>query len=55
MMASEAWPEAVAIASIAFSCAIYFTSTAWFKHRERMCLLEQGIDPDQVDFEKDAK
>lgn len=41
------WPTAVAIALIAFACAIYYTATAWFKHRERMEKIEQGIDPDQ--------
>ena len=54
-MASEAWATAAAIASIAFAFAIYYTSTAWFEHRERMAKLEQGIDPDQADQEKNAK
>lgn len=41
------WPAAVAASVIAFALAIYYTATAWFKHRERMAKIEQGIDPDQ--------
>lgn len=52
-MATEAWASAAAVASIALSCAIYYTTTAWFAHRERMAKIEQGIDPDQ-EVQKDA-
>lgn len=41
------WPGAVAIASAVFALAIFYTATAWFKHRERMAKIQQGIDPDQ--------
>lgn len=41
------WAPAAAIASIAFACAIYYTSKAWFTHRERMAKIEKGIDPDK--------
>ena len=41
------WAAATAIASIALACAIYYTATAWFAHRERMAKIERGIDPDQ--------
>jgi hypothetical protein len=27
--------------------AIYFVTTAWFEHRERMAKIEKGIDPDE--------
>jgi hypothetical protein len=39
---------AFAISSIAFALAIYYTATAWFKHRERMAKIERGIDPDRL-------
>jgi len=38
---------AVAFSSIVFAVAIYYTATAWFKHRERMAKIERGFDPDQ--------
>jgi hypothetical protein len=43
------WATAVAVASVAFALAIYYTATAWFKHRERMAKIEHGIDPDRLD------
>jgi hypothetical protein len=43
----NAWAGAAAVASIALACAIYYTSTAWFEHRERMAKIQQGIDPDK--------
>ena len=43
----DSWATAVAIASVAFACAIYYTATAWFAHRERMAKMEHGIDPDR--------
>jgi hypothetical protein len=47
------WPAAIAVASIAFACAIYYTVSAWFTHRERMAKIQQGINPD-LPAEKDA-
>jgi len=47
-MATDSWAAAVPMAAIAFACAIYFTATAWFAHRERMAKIQQGIDPNQV-------
>jgi hypothetical protein len=44
---AEAWASAVAVASIAFACAIYYTSKNWFDHRERMAKIQQGINPDK--------
>jgi ribosomal protein L7/L12 len=41
------WAGAAAIASVALALAIYFTATAWFKHRERMAKIEHGLDPDR--------
>jgi hypothetical protein len=43
-MLSEAWAGAAVVASIAFSCAIYYTAAAWFAHREQMARIERGID-----------
>jgi hypothetical protein len=43
------WATAVAIASVAFALTIYYTATAWFKHRERMAKIEHGMDPDRPD------
>jgi hypothetical protein len=40
------WPAGLAAAAIAFALAVYWTATAWFKHRERMAKIERGIDPD---------
>lgn len=36
---------ALAISSIAFAFAIYYTASAWFAHRERMAKIERGMDP----------
>ena len=41
------WATAVAVASVAFALAVYYTATAWFKHREQMARIEHGIDPDR--------
>ncbi len=49
-MESDAWGDwalAATIASIAVSCAVYYTAQGWFAHRERMAKIEQGKDPDQ--------
>jgi hypothetical protein len=46
-MTYDSWAGALAIASIAFACAVYYTATAWFTHRERMAKIEKGIDPDK--------
>jgi hypothetical protein len=46
MTMDNAWAGAAAVASIALACAIYYTATAWFEHRERMAKIQQGIDPD---------
>jgi ribosomal protein L7/L12 len=43
------WATAVAIASVAFALAVYYTATAWFKHRERMAEIQHGIAPDRQD------
>lgn len=43
---AEGWAFAVTVAAVAFALAIYSTATAWFRHRERMALIEHGIDPD---------
>jgi hypothetical protein len=45
VMGSE-WAAAAGVASIAFSCAVYYTAVTWFAHRERMAMIEKGIDPD---------
>ena len=45
---NDNWVTAVAIPSVAFALAIYYTATAWFKHRERMAKIEGGLDPDQA-------
>jgi hypothetical protein len=42
------WAVAIAVASIAFAFAIYYTATAWFEHRERMAQIEMGVDPSQL-------
>jgi hypothetical protein len=39
--------EALAVASIAFACAIYYTTKNWFEHRERMAKIQQGVNPDK--------
>ncbi len=44
-MGNETWAGAMAIAAIAMACAIYYTATSWFEHRERMAKIQQGIDP----------
>ena len=44
---ADSWATAVTIAAVAFACAIYYTATAWFAHRERMAKIQQGINPDQ--------
>jgi hypothetical protein len=55
-MEHEAWAGTVAVASIALACAVYYTATAWFEHRERMAKIQQGIDTDDKDAtKKDAK
>lgn len=46
-MESVFWSGAVAVTSISFACAFYYTAAAWFEHRERMAKLEHGIDPDK--------
>ena len=43
----DSWAGTVAIASVAFALAIYYTATAWFAHRERMAKIKNGIDPDR--------
>jgi hypothetical protein len=43
------WSAAAFFVSIAFALAIYYTATAWFKHRERMAKIEHGMDPDRPD------
>ncbi len=53
-MGSE-WPVATAVAAIAFACAIYYTATEWFAHRERMAKIARGIDPDQAAKKDEAK
>jgi hypothetical protein len=45
--AAEAWATAAIFASIAFSLAIYYTAKSWFGHRERMAMIQQGINPDK--------
>jgi ribosomal protein L7/L12 len=47
MVMNGDWPVAAAVTAIAFALALYYTATAWFKHRERMAMIEQGIDPDR--------
>ena len=47
-MATESWAVTAGIASIAFACAVYYTATAWFAHRERMANIQKDIDPNQV-------
>ena len=54
-MAHEAWAGTVAIASIALACAVYYTATAWFEHRERMARIQQGIDKGDKDNTKESK
>jgi hypothetical protein len=44
------WAGAFAFASLCFACAIYYTATAWFAHRERMAKIEKGIDPGEAPF-----
>jgi hypothetical protein len=44
---NDSWAGAATIASVALALAIYFTATAWFKHRERMAKIEHGLDPDR--------
>ena len=41
------WAGAAVLASIAFACAIYYTATAWFTHRERMAKIQMGMNPDK--------
>ena len=48
MSGSEAWAPALALGSIAFAFAVYYTAMAWFTHRERMAKIQRGIDPDQT-------
>jgi len=45
---NENWAGSAALAAIAFALAIYFTATGWFKHRERMAMIERGLNPDQM-------
>jgi ribosomal protein L7/L12 len=45
---NESWAVPAAVAAVAVCCAIYYTATAWFKHRERMAMIEQGLNPDQM-------
>lgn len=45
-MSSE-WATAAMVAAIALGCTIYYTTQAWFQHRERMAKIEKGIDPDR--------
>jgi hypothetical protein len=42
------WAGAFAFASLCFACAIYYTATALFAHRERMAKIEKGIDPGEA-------
>jgi hypothetical protein len=49
------WSSAICVASIATACVIYYTTTAWFKHRERMAKIEKGIDPDRPFVSDDSK
>jgi hypothetical protein len=44
---NENWAGSAALAAIAFALAIYFTATGWFKHRERMAMIERGLNPNQ--------
>lgn len=41
----DTWAGALIIAAIVFAFAIYHTLEAWFAHRERMAMIEKGIDP----------
>jgi hypothetical protein len=43
--ASLPWFAWIAIIGIVCGC-VSSTSYAWFKHRERMALIAQGINPD---------
>jgi hypothetical protein len=42
-----AGPPPAGVAVMALGAALYFTVTAWFKHRERMAMIERGLNPDQ--------
>lgn len=51
-MEDQGWSAAFTIASVAFACAIYYTASAWFQHRERMAKIEKGVDPDEPENAK---
>ncbi len=54
-MGTDSWAATAAVAVIALACAIYYTATAWFEHRERMAKIEHGKDPDaKLSDAKDA-
>jgi hypothetical protein len=53
-MGHEAWALTAAIASVALACAVYYTATAWFEHRERMAKIQYGIDPAAKPVPKDV-
>jgi hypothetical protein len=44
---NESCAGAAAVAAMALAGAFYFTATSWFKHRERMAMIERGLNPDQ--------
>jgi hypothetical protein len=42
------WAGAIAVGAMALAAAVYFTATAWFKHRERLAMIEHGLNPDTL-------
>lgn len=46
-MDGSEWFLIAFFALLGLGWAIYFVTTAWFEHRERMAKIEKGIDPDE--------
>ncbi len=42
------WAGALALGAMAIAAALYFSAQAWFKHRERMAMIERGLNPDTL-------
>jgi len=42
------WAGALGLGAMALAAALYFSAQAWFKHCERMAMIERGLNPDTL-------
>jgi hypothetical protein len=42
------WAGALGLGAMALAAALYFSAQAWFKHCERMAMIERGVNPDTL-------